>query len=194
MPAPAEILSGFTKIQDKPYGTRFFLADLHFHTPSSSDGRGKDKYGFNPYGVSYKARSKVAGADMVSDLKGFDSLKALKDRTDIHKLDLKDLEVLENKVLNDLFLLGDIKELKTIRDPAGRKDLAEQKEVNKFSLQLSYVPSSVLMKDDSLPTERDTAFYYFKLQVVCPENNAQTAGDKTALYYGLDSFLILQSL
>lgn len=70
---------------------------------------------------------------------------------------------------------------------AGRKDLAEQKVVNKFTLQLSYVPSTVLMKDDSKPAERDTAFYYFKLQVVCPENNAQTTGDKTALYYGLDS-------
>jgi hypothetical protein len=70
---------------------------------------------------------------------------------------------------------------------AQRNGLSEQKEVNKFSLQLAYVPSSILMKSGNEATERDTAFYYFKLNVVCPENNAQMAGDKTALYYGLDS-------
>jgi hypothetical protein len=70
---------------------------------------------------------------------------------------------------------------------ADRKGLSEQKEVNKFSLLFSYVPSSILMKSGNEASVRDTAFYYFRLNVVCPENNAQTAGDKTALYYGLDS-------
>jgi hypothetical protein len=123
MSAPAEILSGFTSIQGRPYGTRFFQADLHFHTPSSSDGRGKDKYGFNPYGTSYQTRSKAAGADLLSDLKGFESLTALKDRTDIQKLDLNVLEILESKVLNDLLLLEDIKDFKGIKDPDDRRDL-----------------------------------------------------------------------
>jgi hypothetical protein len=69
---------------------------------------------------------------------------------------------------------------------ADRKGLSEQKEVNKFSLLFSYVPSSILMKSGNEATVRDTAFYYFKLNVACPENNMQ-AVDKTALYYGVDS-------
>jgi hypothetical protein len=123
MSVPSEILSGFTKIQEKTYGTRFFAADLHFHTPSSSDGRGKDKYGFNPYGISYQVRRKAAGADLLSDLKSLDSLEALRDRADILALDLKVLEMLESKVLNDILLLEDIQELKTIPDPADRTAL-----------------------------------------------------------------------
>ncbi len=67
------------------------------------------------------------GADLLADLKSFENLKALKDRLDIQGLDLKELEVLESKVLNDILLLEDIKDLKTIKDPAepqgaGRKD------------------------------------------------------------------------
>jgi predicted metal-dependent phosphoesterase TrpH len=53
MPAPVDILSEFTSIQDKPFGTRFFKADLHYHTPASTDARGSDKYGFNPYQRKY---------------------------------------------------------------------------------------------------------------------------------------------
>ncbi len=123
MSAPTEIASGFTKILEKTYGTRFFQADLHFHTPSSSDGRGKDKYGFNPYGISYQARRMTAGADLLSDLKSIDSLEALKEHTDIQGLDLKALELLESKVLNDILLLEDIQELKAIPNPADRTAL-----------------------------------------------------------------------
>ncbi len=123
MSVPNEILSGFDKIKDTPYGTRFFQADLHFHTPASSDGRGKDKYGFNPYGISYESRKKANDADLLSDLKGLDTLNALKDRRDIQALDLNVLDVLENKVINDLLLLGDIRDYKAIKDPADRRDL-----------------------------------------------------------------------
>jgi hypothetical protein len=126
MPAPSEILSGFTQIQDLPYGTRFFQADLHFHTPSSSDGRGKDKYGFNPYGIVYLTRSRAKDADLLSDLKGLDKLDALKGRADIRGLDLKVLDILESKVLNDLLLLEDIRDLKAIKDPQDRKDLEDR--------------------------------------------------------------------
>lgn len=73
---------------------------------------------------------------------------------------------------------------------ADRKALAEQREVNKFSLQLSYVPASILMRDDLKdggPAKKDTAFYYFRLKVVCPENNVADIKNTTALYYELDS-------
>ena len=123
MSAPNEILSGFTKIQEKAYGTRFFQVDLHFHTPASSDGRGKDKYGFNPYGIPYESRRTVKDADLLADLKGLDTLKALKDRLDIQSLDLNVLDALESKVLHDLQLLEDIRDYKAIPDPAGRRDL-----------------------------------------------------------------------
>ncbi len=35
------------------FGTRFFKADLHYHTPGSEDARGRNKYNFNPYKVKY---------------------------------------------------------------------------------------------------------------------------------------------
>jgi hypothetical protein len=73
---------------------------------------------------------------------------------------------------------------------ADRNALAERREVNKFSLQLSYVPASLLMRDDlkdAQPAKKDTAFYYFKLRVVCPENNVAATNNATALYYGMDS-------
>jgi hypothetical protein len=41
------------------------------------------------------------------------------------------------------------------------------------------------MKSDKEAAVRDTGFYYFKLNVVCPESNMQA--NKTALYYGIDS-------
>jgi hypothetical protein len=123
MSVPSEILSDFTKIQEKAYGTRFFAADLHFHTPSSSDGRGKDKYGFNAYGISYQADGRIASADLLTDLKGFDSLEALKDRSDIQALNLEVLETLESKALNDVLLLEDIQEFKSILNPADRTEL-----------------------------------------------------------------------
>ena len=73
---------------------------------------------------------------------------------------------------------------------ADQKALAKQKEVNKFILQLSYVPATLLVRTDSKDTQpeiQDTAYYYFRLNVVCPENNSSGNTNKTALYYGLDS-------
>lgn len=49
MPTSKQVLSRLTDIQAKPYGARFFRVDFHFHTPSSEDARGKNKYNFNPY-------------------------------------------------------------------------------------------------------------------------------------------------
>ncbi|THU38419.1 hypothetical protein FAM09_17265 [Niastella caeni] len=73
---------------------------------------------------------------------------------------------------------------------ANRKALATEREVNKFTLQLSYVPAEVLTREDpndTIPAQKDTAYYYFKLQVSCPEEPMQGTGNKTALFYGLDS-------
>jgi len=70
---------------------------------------------------------------------------------------------------------------------ANRTGLSEQRAINKFSLQLAYVPSSIVMKSGNGTTQRDTGYYYFKLNVVTPENNIPGGIDKTALYYGVDS-------
>lgn len=43
------LLKMFENIQGLNYGTRFFKADLHFHTPASEDARGSNRYSFNPY-------------------------------------------------------------------------------------------------------------------------------------------------
>lgn len=57
MSAADEISIDFTRIKEKPFGTRFFKADLHYHTPASTDARGSDKYGFNPYKRKYPAKT-----------------------------------------------------------------------------------------------------------------------------------------
>ncbi len=49
MSTPEQILERLTDTQGRPYGARFFRVDFHFHTPSSEDARGKNKYNFNPY-------------------------------------------------------------------------------------------------------------------------------------------------
>ena len=48
-----QIFADFRKIGGLPYGAEFFKADLHFHTPASSDARGGNRYGFNPYKDKY---------------------------------------------------------------------------------------------------------------------------------------------
>ncbi len=72
-----------------------------------------------------------------------------------------------------------------------RKAFENEREVNKFILNLSYMPTSVLAYDepkDGKPIQqRDTAYYYFKLKVVCPEDTHAGSGNTLALYYGLDS-------
>jgi len=45
----AAVLNTFETILTMDYGTRFFKADLHFHTPASADARGSNRYNFNPY-------------------------------------------------------------------------------------------------------------------------------------------------
>jgi len=73
---------------------------------------------------------------------------------------------------------------------ANRKALEHQRAVNKFTLQLAYVPAAVLTREDpndTLPAQKDTAYYYFKLQVVCPAEETLGNGNNTALLYGLDS-------
>ena len=73
---------------------------------------------------------------------------------------------------------------------ANRTALENEREVNKFNLRLSYVPSAVLTRNDAkdtLPTQRDTGYYYFKLQVVCPDDNNPGSGNTAALYYGIDT-------
>ena len=76
---------------------------------------------------------------------------------------------------------------------ANRNALENKREVNKFNLCLSYVPSSVLRREEAKevqpaqPAATDTGFYYFKLQVTAPEENNLGSGNTAALYYGIDT-------
>ncbi len=47
------LVNSFQQIQGMKYGARFYKVDLHFHTPSSEDARGKNRYNFNPYKAKY---------------------------------------------------------------------------------------------------------------------------------------------
>jgi hypothetical protein len=72
----------------------------------------------------------------------------------------------------------------------GNKTFIQKKAVNDFTLQLSYVPVTLLMREEAAPNGRpvqDTGFYYFKLNVACPVSTAMMASNKTELFYGLDS-------
>jgi predicted metal-dependent phosphoesterase TrpH len=53
-----DLLKNFEKIQGVNYGTKFYKADLHFHTPASEDARGSNRYNFNPYNIPYPQRIK----------------------------------------------------------------------------------------------------------------------------------------
>jgi len=56
MDTSGELLKTLEKIQTLDYGTKFFKANLHFHTPASEDARGSNRYNFNPYKIPYPKR------------------------------------------------------------------------------------------------------------------------------------------
>ena len=58
METPNDLLKNFEKIQGLKFGTKFYKADLHFHTPASEDARGSNRYNFNPYKIAYPQRIK----------------------------------------------------------------------------------------------------------------------------------------
>ena len=73
---------------------------------------------------------------------------------------------------------------------ANRAALENEREANKFNLRLSYVPSTVLGRNDAKEApaaQKDTGYYYFKLQVTVPEDNNPGSGNTAALYYGIDT-------
>jgi hypothetical protein len=73
---------------------------------------------------------------------------------------------------------------------ANRSALENERQINKFNLRFSYVPSTVLHRNDTkdtLPAQKDTGYYYFKLQVTCPPENNPGSGNTAALYYGIDT-------
>lgn len=88
-----DLSNWFAQIGRKEYGTRFFKADLHFHTPSSSDARGPNKYGFNSYGMSYLGDSAGPKREKYS---------VLKDLKVIQNVELPILDMLDSQTLNDL--------------------------------------------------------------------------------------------
>lgn len=73
-----------------------------------------------------------------------------------------------------------------------RKNLENERAVNKFIVRLAYIPASVLSNDkrtDTVPitpVQKDTANYYFKLQVTAHDEVVTDNTNITALYSGLD--------
>ncbi len=49
MPTPKQISKSWSAVRDLDYGATYHKVDFHFHTPASSDARGKNRYDFNPY-------------------------------------------------------------------------------------------------------------------------------------------------
>jgi energy-coupling factor transporter ATP-binding protein EcfA2 len=56
MDMSGDLLKNFEKIETLKDGTKFYKADLHFHTPASEDARGSNRYNFNPYKIPYPKR------------------------------------------------------------------------------------------------------------------------------------------
>jgi len=56
MATQRSVLADFRRADAEGIGARFFRADLHFHTPASSDARGANRYGFNPYKLTYPTK------------------------------------------------------------------------------------------------------------------------------------------
>ncbi|MCP4154739.1 MAG: hypothetical protein GY757_43865 [bacterium] len=52
------LITGFKQIEKMNYGSRFYRADLHFHTPASEDARGSNKYDFNPFKIKFPSSKK----------------------------------------------------------------------------------------------------------------------------------------
>jgi len=48
MASKSRLESGFKRIGKLDYGARFYRVDLHFHSPASSDARGRNRYDVNP--------------------------------------------------------------------------------------------------------------------------------------------------
>jgi hypothetical protein len=48
-----DILKCFQRCNKKPYGAKFFKADLHFHTPGSGDARWPNRYDYKWYDIDY---------------------------------------------------------------------------------------------------------------------------------------------
>lgn len=100
MTTSVALLKVFKDIDSQAYGTKFFKVDLHFHTPASSDARGPNKYGYNPYNIPYPpgtvptdlgneaVKNRIDG--LLKEIKASRNIKALKDIKD-----LPDLQVLE---------------------------------------------------------------------------------------------------
>ena len=53
MSAKQFILRSYKALDPSSFGAKFFKADLHFHTPASSDARGANRYGYNPYAKGF---------------------------------------------------------------------------------------------------------------------------------------------
>lgn len=63
---------------------------------------------------------------------------------------------------------------------------AVTQERNHFSIQLAYMPL-IALPVDTAKSDAKSSFYHFRMQVKCPPGNAIGQGDKTPLFYGLDT-------
>ncbi|HEY0679885.1 MAG TPA: hypothetical protein VGD17_16490 [Chitinophagaceae bacterium] len=72
-----------------------------------------------------------------------------------------------------------------------RSKLVQEKTVNDFSISLSYFPSvmlpSVSLEQKDRTDKSDSDYYYFRLTVDFDKKGSILTGDRSALYYGIDS-------
>jgi hypothetical protein len=77
----------------------------------------------------------------------------------------------------------------------GNRTFTQQRKIHDFSMQLSWIPGSLLVNagsKNSDPVVQDTGFYYFKVNVACPATTAMMVSNKTELLYGLDSLFAIE--
>jgi hypothetical protein len=80
-----------------------------------------------------------------------------------------------------------------------QRALIQAREVNGFTLTMSFMPSRLLPQSDGAAVADSTEFYYFKLQVQCPPTTVSNDAARLnygidSLFYGTDSLLSLPSL
>ena len=71
----------------------------------------------------------------------------------------------------------------------GQADFVQHKQVYDFSMDLSYLPASLLPRAQK-SKEDFSEFYYFRLTVGFQKKVSISSQDKSALYYGLDTVFV----
>jgi hypothetical protein len=74
------------------------------------------------------------------------------------------------------------------RFKSNRTKLVQERSVHDFSISLSYFPAVLLPGADKPAEDKATSsYYYFRLVVDVSNQSTAPSGDRSALYYGIDS-------